>query len=216
MMGGKDTANIYPIMTGCQKKLVTSCSRPDRTIAPQMPLLPELACIAGTPPLVRGRPCRSIIGPSQGRRVLPATAVMADQTPPPARLRGICTRNQMCSFQGSSKALAVSRRQMNFTIYAAFWRLAVCSQKHVISASSLLAISYSLSSIAFSMSITVLRSGFMESDCPFPRTRYPTQNSSSSCRKRIDAMLNSLDEKDLQVVEAIIHALKNARETEVK
>lgn len=45
---------------------------------------------------------------------------------------------------------------------------------------------------------------------------YPTQNSSSSCRKRIDTMLNSLDEKDLQVVEAIIHALKNARETEVK
>lgn len=45
---------------------------------------------------------------------------------------------------------------------------------------------------------------------------YPTQNSSSGCRKRIDTMLNSLDEKDLQVVEAIIHALKNARETEVK
>ena len=45
---------------------------------------------------------------------------------------------------------------------------------------------------------------------------YPTQNSSSSCRKRIDTMLNSLDEKNLQVVEAIIHALKNARETEVK
>ena len=45
---------------------------------------------------------------------------------------------------------------------------------------------------------------------------YPTQNSSSSCRKRIDAMLNSLDEKDLQVIEAMIQALKNVRETEVK
>lgn len=45
---------------------------------------------------------------------------------------------------------------------------------------------------------------------------YPAQNSDSSCRKRIDAMLNSLDEKDLQVVEATIQALKNARETEVK
>ena len=30
---------------------------------------------------------------------------MADQTPPPARLRGICTRNQMYSFQGSLKHL---------------------------------------------------------------------------------------------------------------
>lgn len=29
-------------------------------------------------------------------------------------------------------------------------------------------------------------------------------------------MLNSLDEKDLQVVEATIQALKNAKETEVK
>ena len=45
---------------------------------------------------------------------------------------------------------------------------------------------------------------------------YPAQNSDNSCRKRIDAMLNSLDEKDLQVVEATIQALKNARETEVK
>ena len=29
-------------------------------------------------------------------------------------------------------------------------------------------------------------------------------------------MLNSLDEKDLKVVEAMIQALKNVRETEVK
>ncbi|MDO5322445.1 MAG: hypothetical protein Q4G06_00370 [Clostridia bacterium] len=43
---------------------------------------------------------------------------------------------------------------------------------------------------------------------------YPAQNSDCSCRKRIDTMLNSLDEKDLQVVEAIIQALKNVRETE--
>ena len=43
---------------------------------------------------------------------------------------------------------------------------------------------------------------------------YPAQNSDCSCRKRIDTMLNSLDEKGLQVVEAIIQALKNVRETE--
>ena len=40
---------------------------------------------------------------------------------------------------------------------------------------------------------------------------YPSKNTESSCRK-----LKSLDEKDLQVVEATIQALKNARETEVK
>lgn len=45
---------------------------------------------------------------------------------------------------------------------------------------------------------------------------HPAHNSDSSCRKRIDAMLNSLDEKDLKVVEAMIQALKNVRETEVK
>ena len=33
---------------------------------------------------------------------------------------------------------------------------------------------------------------------------YPSKNTESSCRKRINAMLNSLDEKDLQVVEATI------------
>ena len=36
---------------------------------------------------------------------------------------------------------------------------------------------------------------------------YPSKNTESSCRKRINAMLNSLDEKDLQVVEATIQAL---------
>lgn len=36
----------------------------------------------------------------------------------------------------------------------------------------------------------------------------------SSCRKHIDVMLNSLDEKELRVVEATIQALKDAKETE--
>ena len=45
---------------------------------------------------------------------------------------------------------------------------------------------------------------------------FPDKYPKNSCRKRIDVMLNSLDEKDLQVVEAIIHALKNVRETEAK
>ena len=35
----------------------------------------------------------------------------------------------------------------------------------------------------------------------------------NSCRKRIDVMLNSLDEKDLRVIEAIIQALKDVKET---
>ena len=43
---------------------------------------------------------------------------------------------------------------------------------------------------------------------------YPSQNAESSCRKRIDVMLSSLDEKDLRVVEATIQALKDAKETE--
>ena len=45
---------------------------------------------------------------------------------------------------------------------------------------------------------------------------YPSQNRGSECRKRIDAMLNSLDENDLRVIEATIQALKSAKETEVK
>lgn len=44
---------------------------------------------------------------------------------------------------------------------------------------------------------------------------YPSQNADSSCRKRIDAMLNALDEKELKIVEATIQAMKSAKETEV-
>ena len=36
----------------------------------------------------------------------------------------------------------------------------------------------------------------------------------SECRKRIDAMLNALDEKELKIVEATIQAMKAAKETE--
>lgn len=42
---------------------------------------------------------------------------------------------------------------------------------------------------------------------------FPEKYPENSCRKRIDIMLNSLDEKDLRVVEATIQALKEARET---
>ena len=45
---------------------------------------------------------------------------------------------------------------------------------------------------------------------------YPSQNRGSECRKRIDAMLNSLDEKELTVMEATAEGLQKARETEVK
>lgn len=38
---------------------------------------------------------------------------------------------------------------------------------------------------------------------------YPSKNTESSCRKRINAMLNSLDEKDLQVVESIEERQRN-------
>lgn len=43
---------------------------------------------------------------------------------------------------------------------------------------------------------------------------YPSKSKESDCRKRIDAMLSSLDEKDLKIVEATIKALKTAKETE--
>ncbi len=43
---------------------------------------------------------------------------------------------------------------------------------------------------------------------------YPSQNRGSECRKRIDAMLGSLDEKELKIVEATIQAMKAAKETE--
>ena len=41
-------------------------------------------------------------------------------------------------------------------------------------------------------------------------------NRDSSCRKHIDLMLNSMDEKELIVMEATAEGLKKARETEVK
>ena len=43
---------------------------------------------------------------------------------------------------------------------------------------------------------------------------YPSQNADSECRKRIDAMLGSLDERELKIVEATIQAMKAAKETE--
>lgn len=43
---------------------------------------------------------------------------------------------------------------------------------------------------------------------------FPEKYPENSYRKRIDVMLNSLDEKDLRVIEATIKALKDAKETE--
>ena len=43
---------------------------------------------------------------------------------------------------------------------------------------------------------------------------YTSQNSGSECRKRIDAMLNALDERELKIVEATIQAMKASKETE--
>ena len=43
---------------------------------------------------------------------------------------------------------------------------------------------------------------------------YPSKSSGSECRKRIDVMLNSLDEKELKIVEATIQAMRAAKETE--
>ena len=43
---------------------------------------------------------------------------------------------------------------------------------------------------------------------------YPSRNSGSECRKRIDAMLNALDERELKIVEATIQAMKASKETE--
>lgn len=43
---------------------------------------------------------------------------------------------------------------------------------------------------------------------------YPSKNSGSECRKRIDAMLGSLNERELKIVEATIQAMKAAKETE--
>ena len=40
---------------------------------------------------------------------------------------------------------------------------------------------------------------------------YPSKNKGSECRKRIDAMLNALDEKELKILEATIQAMMAAR-----
>ena len=42
------------------------------------------------------------------------------------------------------------------------------------------------------------------------------QNGDSTCRKHIDIMLDTMDEKELVVLEAIAEGLKKARETEVQ
>lgn len=43
---------------------------------------------------------------------------------------------------------------------------------------------------------------------------YPSQNSGSECRQHIDRLLNSMDEKELTVMEATAEGLQKARETE--
>src|SRR5699024_6726475 len=43
---------------------------------------------------------------------------------------------------------------------------------------------------------------------------YPYKNQGSECRKRMDAMLNALDERELKMVDATIKAMKAAKETE--
>ena len=46
---------------------------------------------------------------------------------------------------------------------------------------------------------------------------YPDrQNSESDCRQHINRLLNSMDEKELTVMEATAEGLQKARETEVK
>ena len=42
---------------------------------------------------------------------------------------------------------------------------------------------------------------------------FPSKNAENSCRKHIDVLLNSLDEKELKVVEATIQALNAGKET---
>lgn len=43
---------------------------------------------------------------------------------------------------------------------------------------------------------------------------YPEMNADDACKKRINIMLNTMDEKDLRLVETIIRAIKDAKETE--
>lgn len=43
---------------------------------------------------------------------------------------------------------------------------------------------------------------------------YPNMSKDSACRKRIEVLLNSLDKKDLQLIENLIRAVKDTQETE--
>lgn len=43
---------------------------------------------------------------------------------------------------------------------------------------------------------------------------YPDNGAASGCKSRIDVMLNTMDEKDLRLVETIIRAIRDAKETE--
>ena len=43
---------------------------------------------------------------------------------------------------------------------------------------------------------------------------YPNKGAASRCKSRIDVMLSSMDEKDLRLIETIIRAIKDAKETE--
>ena len=41
---------------------------------------------------------------------------------------------------------------------------------------------------------------------------YPSKSGDDDCRKRINVMLNSMDKKNLQLVESLIRAVKDAQE----
>ena len=43
---------------------------------------------------------------------------------------------------------------------------------------------------------------------------YPDMGADDACKKRINIMLSSMDEKDLRLVETIIRSIKEAKETE--
>lgn len=43
---------------------------------------------------------------------------------------------------------------------------------------------------------------------------YPSKSKDDDCRKRINVMLNTMDKKDLQLVESLIRAVKDTKETE--
>lgn len=51
-------------------------------------------------------------------------------------------------------------------------------------------------------------------DISVDRYFFPEKYAESECRKSIDVMLNSLDERELRVVEATIRALKESRSEE--